>query len=87
MPSKRIQRKPVPITIRASQPLVVSMPSRVSLVDQTVQALRQLIANQRWQDFLPSEEVLRAQFGISRVTLRKALSELVEQRWIKRQLM
>jgi DNA-binding LacI/PurR family transcriptional regulator len=83
MPSKRIQRKPVPITIRASQPLVVSMPSRVSLVDQTVQALRQLIANQRWQDFLPSEEVLRAQFGISRVTLRKALSELVEQRWIK----
>ena len=58
------------------------LPVRVSLVDQTVEMMRQLISNRRWTDFLPGEETLRIQFSISRVTLRKALAELAEQGWI-----
>jgi DNA-binding GntR family transcriptional regulator len=58
------------------------LPVRVSLVDQTVEMIRQLISSQRWTDLLPGEEAMRAQLGISRVTLRKALAELAEQGWI-----
>ncbi|NQW99202.1 substrate-binding domain-containing protein [bacterium] len=54
----------------------------MSLVDQTVEMIRQLISSQRWTDLLPGEETMRAQLGISRVTLRKALAELAEQGWI-----
>jgi len=65
-------------------PLEIALPQskRASLVDQTVDLMRELITYQRWKDILPGEEVLRTQFGISRVTLRKALAELEEQGWI-----
>ena len=59
-----------------------SLPARVSLVDQTTDMVKQLITSQRWIDFLPGEDALGTQFGISRVTLRKALAALAEQGWI-----
>ncbi len=58
------------------------MPQRLSLVDQTVQIMRQLIADGQWVESLPGEEALRSHFGISRVTLRKALAQLGAQGWI-----
>lgn len=58
------------------------MPQRLSLVDQTVQLMRQLISEGQWAENLPGEEALREYFGISRVTLRKALAQLSAQGWI-----
>jgi DNA-binding LacI/PurR family transcriptional regulator len=66
----------------ASLPMVLTQPVRTSLVDQTVDLMRELITYQRWKDVLPGEEALRTKFGISRVTLRKALAELEEDGWI-----
>jgi len=62
--------------------IVLQQSKRASLVDQTVDLMREMITYQRWKDMLPGEETLRTQFGISRVTLRKALAELEEQGWI-----
>ena len=70
------------ITDPTQSPEVQRLPSRPSMVDQTVDLMRDLIITRRWKDFLPGEETLRKEFGISRVTLRKALVELVVQGWI-----
>ncbi len=82
MPAKH---KSSPLSAEAPNPeptLSAKLPSRVSLVDQTIRAIQQLIEAQTWSDTLPGEEDLRAQLGISRVTLRKALTELIAQGWI-----
>ena len=55
---------------------------RESLVDQTVKAMRNRIVAGQWTGVLDGEESLRTQLGISRVTLRKALAQLVAQGWI-----
>ncbi|MCX8496236.1 MAG: substrate-binding domain-containing protein [Akkermansiaceae bacterium] len=60
----------------------ILLPARHSLVSQTVELMRGLISDQQWSETLPSEDALRTQLGISRVTLRKALAELVAQGWL-----
>ena len=78
-----IQPKLSQATTDPTQSLEVQrLPSRPSMVDQTVDLMRGLIITRRWKDFLPGEETLRKELGISRVTLRKALVELVVQGWI-----
>ncbi len=67
---------------RQALPLLVC-PRRISLVEQTVEAVRQLIAARQWTSELPGEEALRKQFGISRVTLRKSLAHLAAHGVIK----
>ncbi len=58
-------------------------PRRASLVEQTVGLMRQLIAGGQWVGELPGEEALRRRFGISRVTMRKALVQLAGQNVIR----
>jgi len=82
MPAKRTPKPPAREAISIEPPLKAKLPSRVSLVDQTIRIIQQLIETQAWSDTLPGEEDLRAQLGISRVTLRKALMELITQGWI-----
>ena len=81
MSAKRVNSFP-DLGREASLPVVLTRPMRASLVDQTVDLMRELITYQRWKDILPGEESLRTQFGISRVTLRKALAELEKSGWI-----
>lgn len=81
MSAKRVNPFPG-VGNEASLPPVLARPLRTSLVDQTVDLMRELITYQQWKDILPGEEALRIQFGISRVTLRKALAELEESGWI-----
>ena len=82
MPAKRTSNPPAAGDLGSEPPLSAKLPSRVSLVDQTIRVIQQMIETQTWSDTLPGEEDLRAQLGISRVTLRKALTELIAQGWI-----
>lgn len=56
-----------------------AQPRGVSLVYQTAEAIRHLIAARHWTDLLPGEEEMRGHLEISRVTLRKALAQLAAQ--------
>lgn len=55
---------------------------RTSLVDQVVAVVRQGITNARWRGELPSEATLCRELQVSRVTLRKAIAQLIRERWI-----
>ena len=55
---------------------------RVSLPDQVAALLRAGIDAARWTQALPSEAELCREFQVSRVTLRKAIAQLVHERWI-----
>ena len=52
-------------------------------MDQTVEIIRDTIFGQLQSEVLPSEDALREQLGVSRVTLRKALAQLAGQGWLK----
>lgn len=54
-----------------------NLPRRSLLTDQTAQCLQERIRLLKWQDGLPSEASLCREFQVSRVTLRRALDQLV----------
>jgi hypothetical protein len=56
------------------------MPRRILLSDQTATVLREGLEAGRWGGFLPSEAELCRELEISRVTLRRALEQLVRER-------
>jgi DNA-binding LacI/PurR family transcriptional regulator len=58
------------------------LPQRVSLVDQVVAILREGITEGRWCDELPSERAMCRDLQVSRVTLRKAITQLTRERWL-----
>lgn len=53
------------------------LPRRSLLTDQTAQCLRERIQLRSWHDGIPSEASLCREFQVSRVTLRRALDQLV----------
>ena len=55
------------------------MPRRILLSDQTSAVLREGLEAGRWGAFLPSEAELCRELEISRVTLRRALEQLVRE--------
>jgi DNA-binding LacI/PurR family transcriptional regulator len=55
---------------------------QITLHDQLVAALRDGIDRARWISHLPSEFVLCREFQVSRMTLRKALAQLVMEKWV-----
>jgi LacI family transcriptional regulator len=57
------------------------IPERVSLVTQTVAALRDAMAAGAWGEVLPGEIALCEELRISRVTLRAALQQLGREGW------
>jgi DNA-binding LacI/PurR family transcriptional regulator len=57
-------------------------PVRATLHDQLVSLLREGIENARWVRELPSEAELCREFHVSRMTLRKALAHLANEKWI-----
>ena len=57
---------------------MLNMPQRQTLTRQTVDALREGMANGIWKGFLPGERELCSFLQISRPTLRAAL-EIVER--------
>jgi DNA-binding LacI/PurR family transcriptional regulator len=61
----------------------IEMPRRLSLVAQTVKALKKNISTGFWSGQLPGENSLCASLHVSRVTLRKALAELVREGWVR----
>ena len=61
------------------------IPRRHSLVDQSLAAIKARVTSRLWEQHLPSEESMRSQLNISRVTLRKALALLMAQGWIHSQ--
>ncbi len=63
-------------------PPAPSIPQRLSLVDQVVAILRSGITESRWHGELPSEAALCRELQVSRVTLRKAITQLVRERWL-----
>jgi DNA-binding LacI/PurR family transcriptional regulator len=58
------------------------IPRRVSLVTQTLEALRAGIRSGEWSETLPGELPLSRRLQISRVTLRRALTTLAAEGWI-----
>jgi DNA-binding LacI/PurR family transcriptional regulator len=58
------------------------LPQRISLSDQVVKILRDGITAGRWRSELPSEAALCRELQVSRVTLRKALAQLIRERWL-----
>jgi GntR family transcriptional regulator len=60
--------------------------SKLPLYDQIERNLRDLIINGRLQpgQMVPSEWDLSELYGVSRLTVRKALEELVRQNWLER---
>lgn len=60
--------------------------SKLPLYDQIQRNLRDLIINGRLQpgQMMPSEWDLSALYGVSRLTVRRALEELVRQNWLER---
>lgn len=59
------------------------LPRRASLVAQTKEILREMIANGTWDRWLPGEVELSQRLGVSRMTLRAALAELERARWVR----
>ena len=60
--------------------------SKLPLYDQIERNLRDLMINGRLQpgQMMPSEWDLAALYGVSRLTVRRALEELVRQNWLER---
>lgn len=59
------------------------LPQRVLLTDQAAEVLREGLSTARWQRELPSEAELCGLLQISRFTLRRAMDQLVLERWIE----
>lgn len=59
------------------------LPKRQLLSDQTANYLRQGLYSGRWVRELPSEAELCRELKVSRVTLRKAMGQLVRENWIE----
>src|SRR3990172_5248384 len=60
--------------------------SKLPLYDQIERNLRDLIINGKWNpgEVMPSEWELVELYGVSRLTVRRALDELVRQNWLDR---
>lgn len=58
------------------------VPHRISLHDQLVSLLKESISEGQWGDELPIEAALCREFGVSRMTLRKAIAQLAHERWL-----
>jgi GntR family transcriptional regulator len=60
--------------------------SKLPLYDQIERNLRDLVINGRLQpgQMMPSEWDLSSLYGVSRLTVRRALDELVRQNWLER---
>lgn len=76
---------PLPETATTPAMGASAIPRRHSLVDQSLAAIKARITGRLWVQHLPSEEAMRCQLSISRVTLRKALALLTVQGWIHAQ--
>ena len=61
------------------QPPADSMPVRLSLASQAANCIRRGLITDRWQGVLPSETELCRELGVSRGTLRSALTALFEE--------
>ena len=66
-----------------SSRLKSGLPHRNLLCDQVVHLLREGIDAGRWGRELPTEAALCRDFGVSRVTLRRALAQLANEDWIE----
>jgi DNA-binding LacI/PurR family transcriptional regulator len=64
-------------------PPSLPLPQRALLCDQVAEVLRQGITDGRWGGQLPSEAALCREFQVSRVTLRKAIGQLMRERWVR----
>jgi len=64
----------------------IDLGSKLPLYDQIERNLRDLVINGRLQpgQMVPSEWDLSALYGVSRLTVRRALDELVRQNWLER---
>jgi DNA-binding LacI/PurR family transcriptional regulator len=60
------------------------IPQRISLVDQTAEALRALIGRREFAERLPGEIELAAKLHVGRNTLRVALAVLEEEGWLRK---
>ena len=65
--------------MKASRSPLQPRPVRVSLVGQTAECLRQGLADGRWPGALPAEAELGRELGVSRGTLRAALTMLFQE--------
>lgn len=57
------------------------VPRREFLSEKTANCIRECITQGEWTDELPSEAALCRQFQVSRVTVRRALSQLSNENW------
>ncbi|BCX47909.1 hypothetical protein HAHE_18170 [Haloferula helveola] len=58
-------------------------PKRILIHDQLVTLLREGILGGRWRGSLPPELTLCREFQVSRMTLRKALAQLANEKWLE----
>jgi GntR family transcriptional regulator len=70
----------------ASERFEIDHQSKLPLYDQIERNLRELIVSGKLEtgDMLPSEWELAELYGVSRLTVRRALDELVRQHWLSK---
>jgi DNA-binding GntR family transcriptional regulator len=71
----------------SERPLGVDRTSPLPLHVQVKQALKERIVQRTWEpgDLVPGDLVLCNQFGVSRTTVRQALTELAHEGWVVRE--
>lgn len=62
----------------------ISLPARVSVVQQVAETIRRALQEGAWRHSLPGERTLSDQLNVSRPTLRAALAVLEREGWVGR---
>jgi GntR family transcriptional regulator len=86
MPTQPTRTRGTPVPVRKTTVNGIALSAKGALLHRQLYVLlKEHIASGRYRpgDLLPTQEALCRQFSISRITVRRALTDLVEEGWIR----